>query len=85
MIRGDSPRLFRSGKKGRLWSTAPGEAGDVQAIRVMRMMRVVDGYIDWHTGMRRKALSSGEESDGCLKGEIGRAERVCMKTDGRGR
>ena len=81
MIRGDSLRLFRSGKKGRLWSTAPGEPGDVQAMRVMRMRRVVDGYIDWHTGMRRKALSSGEESDGCLKGEIGRAERKPMDED----
>ena len=50
-------------------------------MRVMRIMRVVDGYIDWHTGMRRKALSSGEESDGCLKGEIGRAERKPMDED----
>lgn len=87
MIRGDSPRLFRSGKEGPdlEQSTAPGKAGDVQAMRVVRMMKAVDVGGLGH-GMTRKTLREVQKGRGVKsKGKLGSQNGFGMKTDGRGR
>lgn len=81
------PDCFAQGKKGRIWSrsTAPGKAGDVQAMRVVKMMKAVDVGGLGH-GTTRKTLREVQKGRGVKsKGKLGSQKGFGMKTDGRGR